>query len=43
MEEEFEREGNSFIYQSLMREADNEYLPAIESGDMRRYLYHVRV
>ena len=23
-------------------EADTEYLPAIESGGMRRYLYHVR-
>jgi hypothetical protein len=43
MEEEFEKEGNEFIYQSLMREADDEYLPAIQSGGMRRYLYHVRV
>ncbi len=43
MEEEFEREGNEFIYQSWMREADDEYLPAIELGDMRRYLYHVRL
>jgi ubiquinone/menaquinone biosynthesis C-methylase UbiE len=43
MKEEFEQEGNEFIYQSLTREADNEYLPAIESGGMRRYLYHLRV
>jgi ubiquinone/menaquinone biosynthesis C-methylase UbiE len=43
MEQEFEKEGNEFIYQSLMREADDEYLPAIQSGGMRRYLYHVRV
>ncbi len=43
MKEEFENEGNEFIYQSLMREADDEYLPAINSGGMRRYLYHVQV
>ena len=43
MKKEFEQEGNGFIYQSLMREADEEYLPAIESGDMRRYIYHVRL
>ena len=43
MREEFNKEGNEFIYQNWMREADNEYLPAIQSGGMRRYLYHVRV
>ena len=43
MKEEFEQEGNGFIYESLIREADDEYLPAIESGELRRYLYHVRV
>jgi len=43
MKEEFEQESNEFIYQSLTREADDEYLPAIESGGMRRYLYHLRV
>ena len=43
MKEEFEQEGNEFIYQSLTREADDEYLPAIGSGGMRRYLYHLRV
>ncbi len=43
MKEEFEQEGNGFIYENWIREADDEYLPAIESGDMRRYLYHVRV
>lgn len=43
MKEEFEKEGNEFIYYSLMREADDEYLPAIQSGGMRRYLYHVQV
>ncbi len=43
MKEDFEQEGNEFIYQSLTREADDEYLPAIESGGMRRYLYHLRV
>jgi len=43
MKEEFEKEGNEFIYYSLMREADDEFLPAIQSGAMRRYLYHVQV
>ena len=43
MKEEFEQEGNGFIYENWIREADDEYLPAIESGDIRRYLYHVRV
>ena len=43
MKEEFEQEGNEFIYQSLTREADDEYLPAIEAGGMRRYLYHLRL
>jgi len=43
MKEDFEQEGNEFIYQSLTREADDEYLPAIESGGMRRFLYHLRV
>jgi hypothetical protein len=43
MEEEFEQEGNAFIYENWIREADDEYLPAIESGELRRYLYHVRV
>jgi len=43
MKEEFEQEGNEFFYETWIREADDEYLPAIESGGMRRYLYHLRV
>ena len=43
LKEDFEREGNEFIYHSLQREADEEFLPAIESEKVRRYLYHVQV
>ena len=43
MKEEFDKEGNEFIYHNWMREADDECLPAIQSGGMRRYLYHLRV
>ena len=40
---EFEAEGNGFICDSLEREADEEYLPAIRAHAIRRYLYHVRL
>ena len=40
---EFEAEGNGFICDSLEREADEEYLPAIRANAIRRYLYHVRL
>ena len=43
LHDEFVAEGNEFIYNSLWTEATDEYLPAIEAGDIRRYLYHVRV
>ncbi|MDH3689465.1 MAG: class I SAM-dependent methyltransferase [Gammaproteobacteria bacterium] len=43
MKEDFEREGNGFIYENWIREAETEFLPPVESGDMRRYLYHVHM
>jgi len=39
----FEAEGNGFICDSLEREADEQYLPALRADAVRRYLYHVRV
>ena len=35
-------EGNEFIYLSLSTEAETEFVPAIEAGELRRYLYEVR-
>ena len=43
MKEDFDKEGNEFIYHNWVREADEECLPAIQSGGMRRYLYHLGV
>ena len=39
----FETEGNGFIAASLIKEAEEEFLPAIEAGTLARYLYHVRL
>ena len=39
----YEAEGNGFIASSLIQEAENEFLPAIEAGNMVRYLFHVRI
>jgi ubiquinone/menaquinone biosynthesis C-methylase UbiE len=39
---EFEMEGNGFISQSLLKQA-NEFLPAIEANRLTRYFYHVRL
>ncbi len=41
LRDDFEAEGNGFIAASLIREADKEFLPAIEFGTLARYLYHV--
>lgn len=41
--DDFEAEGNGFIAASLIREAEEEFLPAIEAETMTRYLYHVRL
>jgi ubiquinone/menaquinone biosynthesis C-methylase UbiE len=43
LREEFDDEGNGLIYRHWMRDADREFLPAIKSNDLRRYLYHVHV
>ena len=40
---DFEAEGNGFIAASLIGEAEEEFLPAIEAGTLARYLYHVRL
>ena len=40
---EFEAEGNSFIVDSLIKESEEEILPAIKAQKMTRYLYHVRL
>ena len=38
----FEAEGNGFIAESLLREANNEYLPDVRAGRISRYLYMVQ-
>ena len=43
MRDDFEAEGNGFIAASLIKEAEEEFLPAIKAGTLTRYLYHVRV
>ena len=43
LQDEFIAEGNEFIYKSLNEEAENEFLPAIETGKLHRYLYQVLV
>lgn len=43
LREAFEAEGNGFICDSLEREADEEFLPALRADAIRRYLYHVRL
>ena len=43
LRDDFEAEGNGFIAAGLIKEAEEEFLPAIEAGKMTRYLYHVRL
>jgi ubiquinone/menaquinone biosynthesis C-methylase UbiE len=43
LREDFVAEGNAFISDNWLREADKEFLPAIEAGTIARYLYHVRL
>lgn len=43
LREDFESEGNGFICDELEREADESFLPAIEAGTLRRYMYYVRL
>jgi ubiquinone/menaquinone biosynthesis C-methylase UbiE len=40
---DFVAEGNEFIFDSFMKDADEDYLPAAEAGKLCRYLYIVRV
>jgi ubiquinone/menaquinone biosynthesis C-methylase UbiE len=40
---DFVAEGNEFMFDSFMKDADEDYLPAAEAGKLRRYLYIVRV
>ncbi len=39
---QFETEGNGFIAASLIREAEEDYLPDVRAGRIARYLYEVR-
>jgi ubiquinone/menaquinone biosynthesis C-methylase UbiE len=41
LHDDFESEGNGFISQNWIREADDEYLPLLKANNIRRYLYHV--
>ena len=43
LRDEFEAEGNGFIADSLIKEFEEEFLPAIKAGKMTRYLYDVRL
>ncbi len=43
LREEFHAEGNGFICDNWIREADDEYLPALKAGELRRYLYLVHL
>ena len=43
LKKDFDDEGNGLIYQHWIKDADVEFLPAIETNDLRRYLYHVHV
>ena len=39
LKEDFVAEGNEVIFDSLMLDADEDYLPAAEEGKLRRFLY----
>ena len=43
LHDDFEAEGNGFISANWIREANGEFLPAIEAGTLTRYLYHLRL
>ena len=43
LRETFMAEGNVWIADSLIREAEKEFLPAFDAGLMARYLFHVRI
>ena len=41
--EDFQKEGNGYIAESLIKESEEDFLPVIKSGELTRYLYHVRI
>lgn len=43
LRDDFEAEGNGFIAASLIREAEEDFFPAIKAGTLTRYFYHVRL
>ncbi len=43
LREDYEREGNAFICDNYIKEADTEFLPAIEANEIRRYLYIAKI
>ncbi len=43
MRDDFEAEGNGFIAASLIREAEEDFFPAIKAGTLTRYFHHVRL
>ncbi len=43
LKSEFNAEGNGFIVDSLIREAEEEFLPDIKTNEIARYFFHVRV
>jgi len=43
LRDDFKVENNGFIAASLIREAEDDFLPAIEVGKLTRYLYHVHL
>ena len=43
LKDQFEAEGNGFIAASLIRESEEEFLPAIKDCSVVRYLYHVQL
>jgi hypothetical protein len=43
LRDDFKSEGNGFIAEGLIKEAEEEFLPAIKAEKMTRYLYHIRL
>ena len=40
---DYEAEGNGFIAASLLKDAEEDFLPVIEKGTLVRYLFHVKL
>lgn len=43
LRDDFAAEGNEFICEALLKDADDEYIPAGEADELRRYLYIVNI